>query len=62
MSLPAPKKNCDECQEPMKYCGAHGKSNPERWIQIGECKNRLCRWYLKQMPMHIHSGRLIHER
>jgi len=53
MSLPVPKKDCDECREPMKYCGAHGKSNPERWIQIGECKNRLCRWYLNQMPMHI---------
>jgi len=53
MSLPVPKKDCDECREPMKYCGAHGKSDPERWIQIGECKNRLCRWYLKQIAMHI---------
>jgi len=53
MMLPVPKKNCDECRDPMKYCGAHAKAYPDRWIQIGECKNPACEWYLKQMPMKI---------
>jgi len=53
MSLPVPKKNCDECKWPMKYCGAVGKTHPDRWIQIGECKNDKCIWFMKQLPMHI---------
>jgi len=53
MSLPVPFKTCDECGKSMKYCGAWGRPNPERWIQIGECKNSSCKWHLKQMPMHI---------